>query len=48
MLILGYLAEGVTRAWSDSGASQKLAILEVVLSLTFFSAAMAYVRWTRP
>lgn len=48
MLILGYLAEGVTRAWSDSGASQNLAILEIVLSLTFFGAAVAYARWTRP
>lgn len=48
MLILGYLAEGITRAWSDGGASQKLAILEIVLSLTFFCAAVAYARWARP
>ena len=48
MLILGYLAEGVTRAWSDVGASQKLAVLEIVLSVTFFGAALAYARWTRP
>ena len=48
MLILGYLAEGVTRAWSDSGASQKLAVLEIVLSVTFFGAAVAYARCTRP
>jgi uncharacterized membrane protein len=47
MLILGYLAEGVTRAWSDGGVSQKLAIFEVVLSLTFFGAAVAYARWSR-
>lgn len=46
MLILAYFAEGVTRAWSDSGASQKLAIVEVVLSLTYFCAAVAYVRWS--
>lgn len=48
MLILGYLAEGTTRAWSESGASQKLAVLEIVLSITFFGAALAYARWTRP
>lgn len=47
MLILGYLAEGVTRAWSDSGASQKLAVFEIVLSVTFFVAAVAYARPTR-
>ena len=48
LLVLGYLAEGVTRAWSDSGVSQKLAMLEIVLSLTFFGAAVAYARWARP
>jgi uncharacterized membrane protein len=48
MLILAYLAEGCTRAWSDSGASQTLAMLESVLSLTFFGAAVAYARWARP
>jgi uncharacterized membrane protein len=47
MLVLGYLAEGATRAWSDSGASQKLAMLEIVLSLVFFGAAVAYARWAR-
>ena len=48
LLILGYLAEGVTRAWSDSGVSQQLAMLEIALSLTFFGAAVAYARWARP
>jgi uncharacterized membrane protein len=48
MLILAYLAEGTTRAWSDGGVSQKLAVLEIILSLTFFGAAVAYARWTRP
>ena len=48
MLILAYVAEGATRAWSDGGASQKLAMLEIVLSLTFFGAAVAYARWARP
>ena len=48
MLILAYLAEGATRAWSDGGTAQKLAVLEIVLSVTFFGAALAYARWTRP
>lgn len=48
MLILGYFAEGVTRAWADKGLSQQLAFVEVVLSLTFFGAAVAYARWARP
>ena len=47
MLILGYFAEGVTRAWSERGASQALAALEVVLSLAFFAAAVAFARGTR-
>lgn len=33
--ILAYLAEGATRAWSDSGLSQQLAFLEFVLSALF-------------
>jgi uncharacterized membrane protein len=44
MLILAYLAEGVTRAWSDKGISQNLALAEVVLSLVFFVAAVSYAR----
>ena len=48
MLILAYMAEGVTRAISDSGTSQKLAMLQAVLSIAFFAAAVAYARWTRP
>jgi uncharacterized membrane protein len=48
MLILAYLAEGVTRAWSERGMPQSLAIAEVVLSVVFFAAAVAYARLTRP
>jgi uncharacterized membrane protein len=48
MLILAYLAEGLTRAWSERGTSQTLAALEIVLSLIFFAAAVAYARVTRP
>ena len=47
MLILAYFAEGVARAWSERGASQWLAAAEIVLSLAFFAAAVAYARLTR-
>ena len=47
MLVLAYLAEGVTRAWSETGLSQRLALLEAALSLVFFAAAVAYARLTR-
>ena len=48
LLILGYFAEGVTRAWSEAGLSQKLALLEAALSVAFFAAAVAFARLTRP
>ena len=48
MLILAYFAEGVTRAWSERGLSQVLAGAEILLSMTFFAAAVSYARWTRP
>jgi uncharacterized membrane protein len=44
MLILAYFAEGVVRAWSERGASQLLATLEITLSFAFFAAAVAYAR----
>jgi uncharacterized membrane protein len=47
LLILAYFAEGVTRAWSEEGTSQLLACAEVLLSLVFFAAAVAYARKTR-
>jgi uncharacterized membrane protein len=47
MLILAYFAEGVTRAWSERGASQALAVAEIVLSAGFFAAAVAFARATR-
>ena len=47
MLILAYLAEGVTRAWSEGGASRGLAGIEIVLSAAFFGAAVSYARLTR-
>ena len=47
MLILAYLAEGVTRAWSDQGLSQALALGETAISLVFFAATVSYARLTR-
>lgn len=47
MLILGYFAEGVVRAWAERGLSQMLALGEIALSLAFFAAAVAYARLTR-
>jgi uncharacterized membrane protein len=47
MLILAYFAEGVVRAWGERGAAQALAAAEIVLSVVFFAAAVAYARLTR-
>ena len=47
MLILGYFAEGVMRAWSERGLAQALAGAEIALSFAFFAAAVAYARLTR-
>lgn len=47
MLILAYVAEGVTRAWSETGMSRNLALAEIALSLTFFVAAVCYARATQ-
>jgi uncharacterized membrane protein len=47
MLVLAYFAEGVTRAWSERGASQALAGAEIALSVVFFVAAVGYARLTR-
>ena len=47
MLVLAYFAEGVTRAWSERGTSQAMALAEIVLSLLFFAAAVSYARATQ-
>ncbi len=44
LLIWLYFTEGVVRAWSDSGLSSRLAILEIVLALIFFTATALYAR----
>ncbi len=47
LLILAYFAEGVTRAWSDSGLSQRISFLETTLSVIFFALVVSYARLTR-
>jgi uncharacterized membrane protein len=47
MFILIYFTEGVVRAWSDTGLSAKLALIEVVLSLIFFICTIYYAKLTR-
>ena len=44
MLILFYFTEGVVRATTETGASRWLAGAEIVLSITFFASAIAYIR----
>jgi len=39
-----YFAEGVERALDDQGLSARLAMLEVLLTLTLFAACVAHVR----
>jgi len=47
MLVLAYLAEGLTRAWAEAGLARQLAALEVLLSLGFFACAVSYARRSR-
>lgn len=48
MFVLIYFTEGVVRGWSDNGLSQKLALVEVTLTIIFFIAALYYARLTAP
>ena len=47
MFILLYFTEGVVRAWSDTGLSAQLALIEVILSLIFFMCAIFYAKLMR-
>lgn len=47
MLILIYFTEGVVRAWADQGVAAKLALIEVILSVSFFTCAIFYARLTK-
>lgn len=46
MLILLYLMEGLVRAWADTGLSQQLAQLEVLLAVVFFICTIYYAQMT--
>lgn len=48
MFILIYFTEGAVRAWSDQGLSAQLALIEVLLSLTYFGCTIFYAKLTRP
>ncbi len=48
MFVLFYFTEGVVRAWSDRGLSSNLAATEVLLTLSFFVAAIFFARLTAP
>lgn len=45
LLVWIYFTEGVVRGTSDTGISQGLAIIEVLLSLLLFAASAWHVRW---
>ena len=47
LLVLAYFAEGITRAWSETGVSRFLASAEIALSAAFFAAVVSYARLTR-
>ena len=47
LLILAYFAEGVTRTVAERGTSQACAAAELLLSVAFFAAVVAYSRLTR-
>jgi uncharacterized membrane protein len=48
LLIQLYLLEGLTRATTDTGLMQWLAVAEVALAICFFVAALTYARLTAP
>ncbi len=39
LLVLAYFVEGVVRAWSETGASRTLAIVQTILALLLFLCA---------
>ena len=44
LLVWLYFAEGVVRAWSETGLAVQLAILEIALTLVLFAACALHVR----
>ncbi|HET7731191.1 MAG TPA: DUF2069 domain-containing protein [Usitatibacter sp.] len=47
LLIWAYVAEGATRAYTDAGLSARLAMLEALLAVGYFAAAVAWLRAAR-
>ncbi|HLD10394.1 MAG TPA: DUF2069 domain-containing protein [Methylophilaceae bacterium] len=47
MFILIYFTEGVVRAWADRGVSAKLALMEILLTVIFFTCTIFYAKLTR-
>jgi len=47
LLILAYFVEGTVRGYAESGFSGQLARVEILLALSFFLSALAYVRASR-
>jgi uncharacterized membrane protein len=47
LLIWLYAAEGATRMYTDAGLSARLAAVELALSLTYFGAAVWFLRAAR-
>lgn len=48
MFVLFYFTEGVVRAWSDHGLSSSMALIETLLSFSFFIAAILFARLNAP
>ena len=45
LLLWLYFMEGVVRATTESGLSQALAVIEIVLCVVLFAASTVYIRW---
>lgn len=45
LIVWLYFIEGVVRATGDLGLSARLALLEIALTLTLFTACAVHVRW---
>ena len=48
MFILFYFTEGTVRSYADRGLSAHLAMIEVLLTVIFFTCAIYYAKFTRP
>ncbi|SCK14072.1 DUF2069 domain-containing protein [Vogesella sp. LIG4] len=47
MFILAYFAEGTMRAWGEHGLGQRLALAEVMLTVSYFTCVLLYIRARR-